>query len=182
MQSYRPGIALSYSPQKRFKRLSIKFLRIKPLPHTWPLVQYGAQPDMVFLFWWHVNYLSCVPTLYRGCLRVGKMAGWLSSVSPTNQAEGRKTIDPSAFKTLWARPCFRCWRVASSLWSRCMPPTAHSMLTCRDAPRKERCSGSSTSADSFEISRTALAGPYMTKDISQRSRTPSPGAWFCPWT
>ena len=62
------------------------------------------------------------------------------------------------------------------------PPTAHSMLTCRDAPRKERCSGSSTSADSFEISRTALAGPYMTKDISLRSRTPSPGAWFCPWT
>ena len=51
-----------------------------------------------------------------------------------------------------------------------------------DVQQKERYSGFSTSATSFEISQTALAGPYMTRDISLRFRTPTPGAWFCPWT
>ena len=69
------GTALPYSPLKRYKRLSTKFLHTKPLLHIWPLAQFGAQQDMVFLSWWPANFLSFVPTPNRVCLRVGKMAG-----------------------------------------------------------------------------------------------------------
>ena len=176
------GLPCPIHRRKRFKRLSIKFLRNKATPPhmapgpVWSAAGYGLSllvarelPKLC------AHPLPRVPQSWKD----GWMALFCKPNKPGRRPEDYRPIclqDPMGKAML----SLLAGRIKPLVQGVCRRP-AHSMLTCRDAPRKERCSGSSTSADSFEISRTALAGPYMTKDISQRSRTPSPGAWFCPW-